>query len=109
MTLNAASPQLIKINFKSEFITPNKLNQADFHLHHHHHHHLNFIHCAIRIHVFVCGGGGGGALGGCMVTVNRLSSSRFLHGPDVKRILPFLSPLRLDKSDHHGPVPAVLH
>lgn len=44
-----------------------------------------------------------------MVTVNRLSSSRFLHGPDVKRILPFLSPLRLDKSDHHGPVPAVLH
>lgn len=58
MTLNAASPQLIKINFKSEFITPNKLNQADFHLHHHHH--LNFIHCAIRIQVFVGGGGGGG-------------------------------------------------
>lgn len=58
MTLNATSPQLIKINFKSEFITPNKLNQADFHLHHHHH--LNFIHCAIRIQVFVGGGGGGG-------------------------------------------------
>lgn len=61
MTLNAASPQLIKINFKSEFITPNKLNQADFHLHHHHH--LNFIHCAIRIQVFVGGGGGGGGGG----------------------------------------------
>lgn len=76
MTLNATSPQLIKINFKSEFITPNKLNQADFHLHHHHH--LNFIHCAIRIQVFVGGGGGGGgALGWCMVTVNRISCQDF--------------------------------
>lgn len=65
MTLNAASPQLIKINFKSEFITPNKLNQADFHLHHHHH--LNFIHCAIRIQVFVGGGGGGGGGGARLV------------------------------------------